>query len=522
MRGVVGKSVFVLPSSFLLGGLLNATLPFPTADPTDYVNPVYVVQQSQARDPSTSDAQKNIISRAPSSRGPFSDFGSSSNDSDFDDDSDPGLERRHFQQNRMIRYRRALTDTDTVTTAPSSTQATPTTSTSNQAESTLVAEAGEIQAPFMQPPFTAIPPIVSEPSTATTTNTFRESGYPEAAAKPKQSKQSSCTPSPTRHMEPSATWTTCPYITRDGKVNPDTRTLHGPAAANDFSQALQYNSIAYGLTNNRAYSQAAVQFVKQFFIDPSTRMNPNVNYGQVTFEASSSTIAGWDLVLWPKRQSLDPTTMAPFFACQRAAIKMAIGDQSGAKSILQDFFSSRFREQIAKNGEQPFEAVRANPYHYRAFNLEALTTCAKLGDALELDFWTAKSKYDATIKNAIDWAMNQDPKNENPNVLVSSVMLASTIYGDEDGKYAAWLRRVQSDYKRLPAWFFDQRSAFNFGSSPRARRDVESADAAPAIERPFVCPEIFAREGDEVELDPGVFVRCEDVAPLFEELETST
>lgn len=61
-----------------------------------------------------------------------------------------------------------------------------------------------------------------------------------------------------------------------------------------------------------------------------------------------------------------------FFAIQLVATRLAVDDSSGAKEALQHFFNNAYSDQIAASGEQPFEAVRTRPFHYRCFNLEAL------------------------------------------------------------------------------------------------------------------------------------------------------
>ena len=63
---------------------------------------------------------------------------------------------------------------------------------------------------------------------------------------------------------------------------------------------------------------------------------------------------------------------ATFFYAQLAAVKLAADDGSGAQDALNRYFDNQFMDHIAASGEQPFEAVRANPYHYRCFNLEAM------------------------------------------------------------------------------------------------------------------------------------------------------
>jgi len=63
---------------------------------------------------------------------------------------------------------------------------------------------------------------------------------------------------------------------------------------------------------------------------------------------------------------------ATFYVSQLAATKALIGDFSGATATLQGYFSDQFLDQVAASGEQPFEAVRTRPFHYRCFNLEAM------------------------------------------------------------------------------------------------------------------------------------------------------
>ena len=63
---------------------------------------------------------------------------------------------------------------------------------------------------------------------------------------------------------------------------------------------------------------------------------------------------------------------ATFFYAQLAAVKLMADDGPGAQDALNRYFNNQFMDHIAASGEQPFEAVRANPYHYRCFNLEAM------------------------------------------------------------------------------------------------------------------------------------------------------
>jgi hypothetical protein len=127
-------------------------------------------------------------------------------------------------------------------------------------------------------------------------------GTPAPAQAPAKTRpvKASCTPSPTSSLAPSASeslssrlsvwiliivwltaWTTCPYVGRDGQVNPDVRLLNGPEAINNAAQSILYNAIAYALQKTSSYSTAAASFIDTFFLNPSTKMNPNMNFGQM-------------------------------------------------------------------------------------------------------------------------------------------------------------------------------------------------------------------------------------------------
>ncbi|THU91765.1 chondroitin AC/alginate lyase [Dendrothele bispora CBS 962.96] len=426
----------------------------------------------------------------------------------------------------------------------------------------------EAQAPFVeQPLITTIPTgAVSTPgdktiisSSPTATDAASGSSGPQAAIKTKQPEHT-CTPSPTKSTAPSATWTTCPYETRDGKVNPDTRSLSGPGTINTISQDVLYNAIAYALSKKAAYAQTVSKLTDVLFRNADTYLNPNVNFGQVvrgpgqnmgTFtgildfrgmvkiinglqilkvagysatKESSDGLQRWfqqygkwlDTNTLSKKAGTRPNNHGTFFALQHAAVKMALGDYSGAKQVIQKFFDEIFPDQIAQSGEQPFEAVRTRPFHYRCFNLEALIALCKIADALGMECWNKKSKYGTGIQDAIDFTMKQIPKNENAAELVPHLAAAAAVFGDPLGKYATYMQKVQSNYKQRPFWYYDQPGALNFGTgSGKAKR----GDTSPTVL--FDCPRIFEIEGGEVEIEDGLFVTCAELQPFFE-LPSST
>ncbi|EIW87469.1 hypothetical protein CONPUDRAFT_34137, partial [Coniophora puteana RWD-64-598 SS2] len=391
-------------------------------------------------------------------------------------------------------------------------------------------------------------------------------GSPTAAQDPAHTSKSKCTPSPTKSMALSATWTTCPYVTRDGKTNPDVRTLRGPTAINDASQSILYNAIAYALTRQTYYSQSVASFLDTFFLDSDTKMNPNLNFGQVVRGPDASgqegTFTGildlrgvvkivnavlilrgtgssdWTydrdqgLLQWSKtyaswlgsapvatKAASRPNNHGTFFYSQFVSVQILQGDLSGARTSLDYYFTHQFKDQIAKSGEQPFEAVRTRPYHYRCFNLEAMITNAKLGDQLGVNYWTTKSKYGTTIQDALDYTMKLNPKTEKIDDIFPHVASVAAAYGDPGGKYEAFLRQHDASYQSQPFWYYDQTAALPNSpaaqSSASHRRQAPGACSEGTDEADFSCPEIFSVE-PQVEIADGIFVTCDDLKPLYE------
>ncbi|KAL5510920.1 hypothetical protein ACEPAG_4677 [Sanghuangporus baumii] len=77
---------------------------------------------------------------------------------------------------------------------------------------------------------------------------------------------------PTENLAPSATWTTCKYVVKDGHAKPDVHNITGVNnVANapqsilhsiaDAAPSMLYNAAATVLARSQDYSQIAVQFI---------------------------------------------------------------------------------------------------------------------------------------------------------------------------------------------------------------------------------------------------------------------
>ena len=139
--------------------------------------------------------------------------------------------------------------------------------------------------------------------------------------------------------------------------------------------------------------------------------------------------------------------------------------------------------------------------------------------------------------------MAQDPKKEAVSQIFPHVAAIAAAYGDPGKKYASFLQAHKSDYKSDRYWLYDQVPALKTSpTSRRQKRDIrrplrwkrqdvddleEYPDGDGIIAPPeaqndtasgngvtMQCPEAFAGQ-DEIELDNGVFVSCDQVRPFY-------
>lgn len=344
----------------------------------------------------------------------------------------------------------------------------------------------------------------------------------------------------TTELPPEEVWTKCPYYTRDGVFNPDRLLVNDTGHFSALSDAVLYNAIAWVLEGQPSskYSQTVAWFLHTWFINPDTKMKPNLNFAQLArgpngqvgqhtgvldLKSFAKIVSGililrkgvspdWtteldnEMVAWANEyipwletnkialgEATATNNHGSFYYNQLASLKLLVNDKAGALNVTETYFSKQYLSQIEASGEQPLEAARTRPYHYRAYNLAAMITNARIAvyaDPSATPFNKTTSS-GANIKTALDFTMTLSPSTSNEEdaapELFPCVAAVASVYGDPDGKYAAFLSNSESTYAEDAYFLWDQPlaggSASNSSSPNQGTSNTKDSGALGVLTR---------------------------------------
>lgn len=218
-----------------------------------------------------------------------------------------------------------------------------------------------------------------------------------------------------------------PYIQRDGMTNPDNFVEHRRALMR-LSVQVPALAAAWKLTKDARYARHAALHLRAWFLDPATRMSPNLQYAQAihgrttgrgigiidtihlvevargveVLEGSraltSTELAGvkkWfaDYLQWMRTSTNGveereaKNNHGTCWVMQAAAFAHLTGNRE-----LLDYCRTRFKtvlvpNQMAANGSFPQELRRTKPYGYSLFNLEAMAAICRILSTPADDLW---------------------------------------------------------------------------------------------------------------------------------------
>jgi hypothetical protein len=237
-----------------------------------------------------------------------------------------------------------------------------------------------------------------------------------------------------------------PYQQRDGEFNPSAKNDDTDSVRMGYMcHGIEKLSLAYYFSGERKYALKAAEAIRTWFIDPATRMHPNLKYGQaimgkvkgrgtglidtrnlwmVTDAVSLIEPAGalsaeetaalrqWFAAFADWMRTSKPgqdearaaNNHGTYYDMQLAAYALFTGDTETARNAVRNALDQRIAMQVEDDGSQPRELARTTPFHYSAFNLDAMTTLARYGEQVGVDVWNARAAGHG-LRNAINYML---------------------------------------------------------------------------------------------------------------------
>lgn len=240
----------------------------------------------------------------------------------------------------------------------------------------------------------------------------------------------------------------CPYVQRDGQRNPEVDTgTDRPDIGKVFNSTTTL-SLAWYYTGRKSYAEQAAKILRTWFVDPATRMNPNLNHGQfipckydgraigiIDFSQQYTSVLdalaildtgapGWtrgdraamrtwnkEFLGWlvdspfGKEESAARNNHGTFMDMQVAGLALATGDRALARRTVLDARAARIDPQIAADGSQPQELARTRSWHYSTFDLVAYTRLAAIGKHVGVDLWAYRGPQGQSLFGAVDYLL---------------------------------------------------------------------------------------------------------------------
>ncbi len=235
-----------------------------------------------------------------------------------------------------------------------------------------------------------------------------------------------------------------PYIRKDGQKNPEADAEPDQDNLEKFISASNTLAAAYYLTGNASYADRVGQLVRAWFVDPATRMNPNLNYAQlvkghdqgqgvidshnlplildaISLISDSSTLDGAELAainawfgqylswlatspagLREATASGDNNNRATWYQAQVVAIAAKLGNADVAEQHANQA-KELMTLQIRPDGTQPTELVRTNSWDYSITNVQAWLRLGLASRTVGVDLFAYQAQGSGSVQAALDY-----------------------------------------------------------------------------------------------------------------------
>ena len=236
-----------------------------------------------------------------------------------------------------------------------------------------------------------------------------------------------------------------PYINKDGQRNPELKEYDAEPKTTMISGVTTLALAGY-FSDSIKYSQRAVEILDAWFLNPATRMNPNLDYAQHVPGSSTGRCYGiidtynfvsltdaitllyasgamstaqfeslqqWfgDFTLWLRNskngqeEAQTRNNHVVAYDVQLTACALFSGKVDIALDCMKQFANRRIDVQLQPDGSQPEELSRTLAFHYSWYNLTHMIDMAAIAHKYKTDLINYKSADGRCILKALDFLL---------------------------------------------------------------------------------------------------------------------
>lgn len=234
-----------------------------------------------------------------------------------------------------------------------------------------------------------------------------------------------------------------PYIRKDGQTNPEVKDYKDKEYMPQLCELVHTLGLAYYFSGEEKYAAHAAKLLEVWFLNPDTKMNPNLNYAQAIKGVNNGRGAGlidvrhfmkvidaigllqgsrswttadqkgmqqWfaDFLNWMQTSpvgtdELDaPNNHGTYYDALRLSIALFTNNKEAAKAIVQNV-TKRLDSQMDAEGKFPLEMERTIALHYNVFDLHAFFMVASMAEKIGFDLWHYTSPSGASLKKGFTY-----------------------------------------------------------------------------------------------------------------------